>query len=447
MTLTDVILDIARISFLLFIGFIVRRKVKFFQKYYIPTSLIAGLFGLLLGPQVLGAFSPVYLNFSDSISQWTNFLFCFIFGTAFLGTKNNKFGRDVICTTSITGSIFMMQVLVGLGLAKLFSLFMDNVPYKMGLLPVSGFYGGHGSAGIMGGVFATEGWPEATGIAMTYATVGMFAAVIGGMIIINYGARKGVTMRTMDSNYLQPEDKTGIIPKEERKPMATAVSNSSVLDPMAFQIMIVGVLIAISHVLREAIIAVWPFWERIPLYTMCLIMGAIIGILLSKTKYNDYIDRGSMQRISGTALEFVIASAVATIKLSVLATYLVPILVTSLVIVVLTAIQAVYLAKKWYGEYWFELAMGAYGQCSGSMATGLLLIRVLDPDGDSHAAESISGSSTLGSFFQQPYNTIVPLLIVSAPLGMTLSTVGFLAAFLVVGTLLFGLRNRKKNKS
>lgn len=228
--------------------------------------------------------------------------------------------------------------------------------------------------------------------------------------------------------------------------MATGVSNSSVLDPMAFQIMIVGTLIAVAHVLREGIIKIWPFWERIPLYTMCLILGAIVGILLSKTKYNDYIDRKSMQRISGTALEFVIASAVATIKLSVLATYLVPIIVTSLVIVVLTGVFAILLSKFWFGKNWFELAMGAFGQCTGSLATGLLLVRVLDPEGESYAAESISGSSTVGSFFQQPYNTIVPLLIVSTPAVMTLSTAGFLAAFLIFGTLLFGLRNRKKKE-
>ena len=38
--------------------------------------------------------------------------------------------------------------------------------------------------------------------------------------------------------------------------------------------------------------------------------------------------------------------------------------------------------------------MGIYGQCTGTLATGLLLIKVLDPDGDTMTSESISGSST-----------------------------------------------------
>lgn len=180
--------------------------------------------------------------------------------------------------------------------------------------------------GIMGGCFATEGWEEAMGIALTYATIGMFVAVIGGMWIINWGAKKGYTRQKMDSSYVEKKDITGILPAEQRKPAAMGISNPSVIDPMAFQMMIVGTIIAVSHFLREAIIMVFPFWERIPLYTMCLIMGAIIGVGISKTKYNQYIDRGSMKRISGVALEYAIAMNVATIKLSVLATYLVPIL-------------------------------------------------------------------------------------------------------------------------
>lgn len=446
MTLTEVLLDIASISTLLFAAFLIRQKIPFLQKYYIPASLIAGIIGLLIGPQVLGQVAPISLKFGDSISQWTNFLFAFVFSTSFLGTSSTKFGRDVASTTCITGAVFMAQILAGLAVAFGLSMVMSGVPYEMGLLPVSGFYGGHGSAGIMGGVFQTEGWEEASGIALTYATVGMFAAVIGGMWLINWGAKKGYTKRKMSGNYLEPKDITGIMPKEERKPMAVGICNSSVIDPLAFQMMIVGTVIAVSHVLREAIIMVFPFWKNIQLYTMCLIVGAVLGIGLGRTKYNQYIDRGSMKRISGVALEYVIAANVATIKLSVLASYLVPILLTSVVVCVISAIMCIVLSKKWYGDEWFELAMGAYGQCTGSLATGLLLIKVLDPNGDTLAAESVSGSSTVGSFWQQPYNTIGPLLMLSAPAVITWGSAGFLAVFLIIGAVLFG-RTAKKGVS
>ena len=53
MTLTTVLIDISAISVLLLLAFLIRQKIPFFYKYYIPTSLIAGILGLLLGPQVL----------------------------------------------------------------------------------------------------------------------------------------------------------------------------------------------------------------------------------------------------------------------------------------------------------------------------------------------------------------------------------------------------------
>ena len=439
MSLTDFLVDISTISFLLFLAFIIRRKVFFMQKYFLPASLIAGIIGLLLGPQVLGLVSPVCIRFSDSISQWTGFFFAFIFTTSFLGTSAMKLGRPALSSICQIGVIHMMQICVGLLIAFGLSRFMD-VPYAIGSLPVSGFYGGHGSAGVVGEGFKALGWDDAMGIAMTYATVGMFMAVLGGMVITNMGAKRGVTNRRMDSNFLTVSQKTGIVPEEERKSIGTAIVDNAVMDPMAFQFMIVGVIIAISYVLRNAIIKVIPFWSKIPLYAMCLFMGAILGNIISKTKYNQYIDRNSMKRISGVAVEYAVTSAIVTIKISVLATYLVPIVVTSLVLTVLTAAVSIFLLKRWYGEGWFETAVGCFGLTTGSMATGLLLCRVLDPDNETLAAESVTAASTMGNFLQQPYNTLGPILLMSNPVTYTWISVGLLAAFLVVGEVLFGRR-------
>ena len=64
-------------------------------------------------------------------------------------------------------------------------------------------------------------------------TIGMFVAVIGGMWIINWGAKKGYTRQKMDSSYVEKKDITGILPAEQRKPAAMGISNPSVIDPMA----------------------------------------------------------------------------------------------------------------------------------------------------------------------------------------------------------------------
>ncbi len=43
------------LGLLLLLGYGIRLKIRSFQKYFIPSSVIAGFLGLFLGPQVLGA--------------------------------------------------------------------------------------------------------------------------------------------------------------------------------------------------------------------------------------------------------------------------------------------------------------------------------------------------------------------------------------------------------
>ena len=67
MTLTDVLKDFAYLSTLLLIGFELRRRIRIFQKYFIPSALIAGTIGMFLGPSWLGTVSPVYIPFIGGI--------------------------------------------------------------------------------------------------------------------------------------------------------------------------------------------------------------------------------------------------------------------------------------------------------------------------------------------------------------------------------------------
>ncbi|HAQ06453.1 MAG TPA: sodium:glutamate symporter, partial [Bacillus bacterium] len=57
MEFDSILLAFVLIGALLAFAKFLRMKIKFFQKYFIPTSLIAGLIGLLLSEDVLGRFA------------------------------------------------------------------------------------------------------------------------------------------------------------------------------------------------------------------------------------------------------------------------------------------------------------------------------------------------------------------------------------------------------
>jgi ESS family glutamate:Na+ symporter len=54
---SDVIKIFGILSVLLLSATFIKAKIKFFQNYFIPNSIIAGFLGLVLGPQVLHLFN------------------------------------------------------------------------------------------------------------------------------------------------------------------------------------------------------------------------------------------------------------------------------------------------------------------------------------------------------------------------------------------------------
>jgi ESS family glutamate:Na+ symporter len=80
---------------------------------------------------------------------------------------------------------------VGCGLVLLLLKPLFDLPDVFaGIMPV-GFEGGHGTAGGMGPVFDQLGYPEMKDLALASATGGILGAIIVGMALINWAARKG----------------------------------------------------------------------------------------------------------------------------------------------------------------------------------------------------------------------------------------------------------------
>ena len=247
MTLTDVLKDFAYLSVLLMVGYELRKHVVLFQKYFIPSSLIAGVLGMFLSQNWLGTICPFYIPFSSGIGQWSGALVIFVCATMFLGLELNQVGRDGMATTFLAGACHQAQMCAGLAIAALFGLFMKGLPYQFGYMGVWGFYAGHGNATTVGNVIQDAGyWDDAVGVGVTFATIGILCGVIIGMILINWGAKKGLTHVKMSFYDMPESERTGYIKPADRSSIGNGVTNASSLDPLAFQTAIVGIVIVIS---------------------------------------------------------------------------------------------------------------------------------------------------------------------------------------------------------
>lgn len=418
MTVTDVLIDFSMISVLLMAAAWLRRKVKIFQHYYIPAALIAGVLGLLLGPQVLGKFSPVYFKYSESISQWAGAISAVIFSCSFIGIKLEKVSGSALQTYFLAGTVHQLQVVSALTATFVLGLFFTDLKFGFGILPVMGFYGGHSMAISAGTVFQDAGyWADGPAVGATFATMGMLTGVICGMIIINRAAQKGITKVKMKREELPQSMLTGYVPPQERSSIGNAVSSSSCIDPLAAQLMLVGFIIFCGYILRDILLKINPLFKNLPLFACCLIFSAVFCLCTQKNeRINNVIDRPTIIRISGTALEYMITSSLATTSLKIFVNYGIPLLVVGITVIVFTYIGCFILSKiiLTKGDR-FETSIGLFGQTCGVLATGLMLLKVVDPDYKTNAAANITSSSTFGYTYQLQYPLIFVALIMTRP--------------------------------
>ena len=134
-----------------------------------------------------------------------------------------------------------------------------------------------------------------------------------------------------------------------------------------------------------------------------------------------------MTRISGAALDYLAVSAVATIQLSVVAANWKPLLIMSVAGIAWTIFAVLWFSPRLFREAWFERGVAEFGQATGVTATGLLLLRTVDPDNKTIAAASFAGKQLLHE----------PAMNLWVALAMVLVfTVGWLPVLLISAAML-----------
>ena len=369
---------------LLFVGKIVRVSVPLVQRLYLPSSVVGGLIGLILvtalgdknvSPEIVGTARKV-----------PGFLINVIFATLFLGMAAPKF-RDVIRLSfpqlCIGQLLAWGQYVVGLGLAGFVLAKCFGVPEAFGNLLEIGFEGGHGTVGGMTESFSEFGWDDGLALGYTMATAGMIIGIVLGMAMIQWAYRKGHVLKVVSFNDRKPHERLGIHPIEERPPAGRQTVICDSIDSLAWHIAVTGVAVLIGYGIRLLI----PL-KGFPLFPLCMIGGVILSYGAKLLGKDLLIDRGQMERISGASLDFLVVSAVATIQLKVVAANWLPLTIMVIAGTAWTAWVVLFVSPRIFRDAWFERAIAEFGQATGVTATGLMLLRTVDPENRTSAAMS-----------------------------------------------------------
>ncbi len=383
----DVILSFGTLSALLLLGKFLRVKVRLFQDLYLPASLIGGVLGLvlisLLGPRIPESWTRGW-------AALPGILINVVFAVLFLGARLPSV-RTVWNTAGpqlAYGQIVALgQYVVGLGVVLLVLGPLFGVPPLFGVIVPVGFEGGHGTAAGLESTFVRLGWAEGKDLGLASATIGMVSAIVVGIVLLNWAARRGHVREIDDPRRMSPTERSGIVPAEKREMFGRLITNPASIDSLALQLAFVGLAILIGYVMKATLltVAAWAadgaraILAGFPLFPLCMIGGLIVQWGLSRFSRQQLTDHGLMERIGGLALDFLVVAAVATIRLDAVARDIVPLLLVCAAGVLWNVFCVLWLARRLLPTHWFERAIAEMGQSMGVTATGLLLLRAADP--------------------------------------------------------------------
>ena len=372
------------LGILLVVGTAIRLKVPLLKRYHIPASLVAGVIGLILGPYFLKIIP------ADIMNCWSGLagrLIVIIFTPMLMGEialNNKKTVKKAIGAICYSYSCCAAQYALPLLLSLFILIPLFNVNPLFSVIAEEGWMGGHGTAGGMAIVFEELKWMDGQSLSITSATVGLLYGIISGMILINIAARKGWSRFLHSETSLQNTDLEMYTP--DKRPVGTyATVNNGVIDTFAFHASILCIAMFIGWLATRAIkmyLGIAVSW-----FVTAMFAGLLVKKILDKTSWKNSLDKATMSRIQGLALEFLVAGAVASVNVSVIVTYAIPLIIQQGAMMVLMLFYGVWYCRRIYGDYWFENSMISYGTFCGVFATGMLLLKTCDPELKSDALE------------------------------------------------------------
>lgn len=377
--------DIGIISTLLLVGKLMRVKLKFMQKLFIPPSLVAGFLGLALGPNGLDV-----LPLSHNMGTYAGILIAFVFGALPLASERSSGkgkGMEIGHMWAYSQAGMLLQWAFGgfLGLLILNQIWDLNPAF--GITMSGGFCGGHGTAAAIGQAFSTFGYDEILTLAMTAATVGIVAAIIVGLILVRWAAKRKHTQFITDFADLPDELRTGLVPEEKRESMGESTCSSISIDSLTFNLVMVAFVAFGGYLLSKGVSSFFPKLE-LPVFSCAFVVAIIVKKLFDRTKVSGYICPQTVGHISGAFTDFLVAFGIASIKLEIVLLYIVPLSILLVSGLAFTLFFVLYLGRKLMRDYWFEKSIFTWGWFTGTMAMGIALLRIVDPKMQSQSLQS-----------------------------------------------------------
>ena len=438
------LLGFLTIFFLLSFGKKFKLAVKL-ERFGLPIAVISGIVGISIGP-----FGFIHFLSIETTNVWSNFptpLLSLVFATLMMGRpipNINGLVKPIFNQFLLALSLGFGQFFIGgLVVKYLLSQYMDTNPL-MGCLIEVGFEGGHGAASIIGESFNRLGFPDGLDLGLAMATMGLLSSSILGSIFIFLGRTFGLSdneeIIEQKDNFI-PNTKLGIF--ADLRILIINLGFSGLAISFGFLLLTFLKFISNSfgNFSREIIFS-------LPVFPFILIGSLLIRYILEKTKNTELISNILQREIGILSTDLLIFTAMASLDIAVVFENWIIILVLTIFGLFWNLICISYFAYFIFDDYWFEKSLIEFGNSTGVVASGLLLLRLADPKNISKTLPIFTSKQLFAQLILSGglFTVLAPLMISKIGLDYWIEICAAITFVILLIAFLFNYGEAKKNQ-
>ena len=377
----------ATLMALMFLGVLIR-KIPWMRKTLMPAPVLGGIIGFIL--MNTGVLDLDYHTFERITFHLFTLSFISITYTSMNQKKKANKGvfKGGLWLALMFGLMISVQALIGssifLGVRAVFSD-MELIP-ALGGLVAHGFAQGPGQAVAIGTIWEGFEVENAIQYGLLYAATGYLFAIVVGIPFARWLLKKGKVKHDIHGEDGNEKNLSHgvIVDRDNRKILGHQTAHHANLDTLSIHFALIGFTYLIAYGFVELItnvVLTGPQNEALffgNMFAWGILVSFAIKKILRKFKFNYIIDTNIQSSITGFLVDFLMLSSLMAINLQLIKEGLLWVVLTVFVVATINFFVVRYFALR-SGNHEYERFMTEFGITTGTAATGMLLLRVVDP--------------------------------------------------------------------
>ena len=439
--LWNVFVYLGIIAGLLLVGSILNRKVALVRKSLLPVSALAGF--LLLVLRNVG-----WLRVPKDMLEMITYhgIALGFIALSLRTTKESLGGRHAMKSGALIVSTYLVQGLAGLAISVVLALtVMPGLFKAAGLLLPMAYGQGPGQANNVGSTYEALGFLGGRSFGLSLAAAGYLSACLVGLWYTRRLARR--------QGHARPADKAvsgsvtiDLFEDANEVPLGESVDRFSTQVALVLVTYLGTFLVTLG--LTKLIEVVLPGLSKTLsplLWGFNFITGSLVAMgvkqtlralrrskLMSRQYQNNYL----LNRISGLAFDLMIVAGIASIDFGDLKGLLVPFLLMAVAGAGVSYVFVRAFSRRLTPDFAEESFVAMYGMLTGTISSGILLLRQVDPLYKTPAADQLVAGSGTAILFGAPMLLLIGFapqsdLMLAVTIGLCVLYLGLLLMFML----------------